>query len=393
MLTSKNKYLLPDNNLEELFFKKYLLYKKKYLNLKNQIGGKGICMICNKIAKSHCSNCHVVSYCSVEHQRDDWKRHEPNCTKIVQFNLESTTASKLHEYKQVEEKIDMVLQDNKLAKNIIYILNYALKKKNEAGFNPDDLTIFEDVKRIKPKITVLQGLGCKASSILLWYLLATDNKDKLYQIYDFINNNIISNYMTIIQKDNSSQNIKEYEDKLPDIKKKYGLHTDVTYSRIFSYNKAITYLQMFDILVKLPLPEISTPQILEESIAGRDNIIILITFKSRVCFSLEHAFSLVKINGKIILYQTFGEQYCLEDINKYKKVISLKEVIDILQIIVTPGLWTQEKQTNYNKLFNVDLNAYIDHICEFEFSAFISDIDLTAIDTHIEVLCHYNTLK
>lgn len=36
---------------------------------------------CNKIATKHCSNCKIVSYCSSECQKADWKIHKSTCKK------------------------------------------------------------------------------------------------------------------------------------------------------------------------------------------------------------------------------------------------------------------------------------------------------------------------
>lgn len=37
------------------------------------------CYVCGKLSSTKCSNCTKVFYCSVEHQRRDWKRHKQNC--------------------------------------------------------------------------------------------------------------------------------------------------------------------------------------------------------------------------------------------------------------------------------------------------------------------------
>lgn len=34
------------------------------------------CFVCKKLSSLKCSNCVKVFYCSVEHQRGDWKRHK-----------------------------------------------------------------------------------------------------------------------------------------------------------------------------------------------------------------------------------------------------------------------------------------------------------------------------
>ncbi|KAH8285494.1 hypothetical protein KR054_010014 [Drosophila jambulina] len=37
------------------------------------------CHVCQEPTKNKCSNCHQVSYCSVQHQKQDWKTHKPGC--------------------------------------------------------------------------------------------------------------------------------------------------------------------------------------------------------------------------------------------------------------------------------------------------------------------------
>ncbi|EAT46912.1 AAEL001936-PA [Aedes aegypti] len=39
----------------------------------------GICPVCNQPAKKRCSGCSAAYYCSVEHQRQDWKNHKNVC--------------------------------------------------------------------------------------------------------------------------------------------------------------------------------------------------------------------------------------------------------------------------------------------------------------------------
>ncbi|XP_034111151.1 SET domain-containing protein SmydA-8 [Drosophila albomicans] len=37
------------------------------------------CAVCETPTKNNCSNCNQVSYCSVQHQKQHWKAHKPNC--------------------------------------------------------------------------------------------------------------------------------------------------------------------------------------------------------------------------------------------------------------------------------------------------------------------------
>lgn len=45
-------------------------------------GRNGKCEVCDKQAKSRCSGCVQAFYCSVEHQRQDWKDHKPRCSPL-----------------------------------------------------------------------------------------------------------------------------------------------------------------------------------------------------------------------------------------------------------------------------------------------------------------------
>lgn len=42
----------------------------------------GNCFVCDKVSKSRCSQCLDVFYCSVDHQRKDWKAHKPKCSPM-----------------------------------------------------------------------------------------------------------------------------------------------------------------------------------------------------------------------------------------------------------------------------------------------------------------------
>lgn len=37
------------------------------------------CFVCKKLSSLKCSNCVKVFYCTVDHQRQDWKRHKYEC--------------------------------------------------------------------------------------------------------------------------------------------------------------------------------------------------------------------------------------------------------------------------------------------------------------------------
>lgn len=46
----------------------------------------GNCFVCDKVSKSRCSQCLDVFYCSVDHQRKDWKSHKPKCSPMRTCN-------------------------------------------------------------------------------------------------------------------------------------------------------------------------------------------------------------------------------------------------------------------------------------------------------------------
>ncbi|KAG5683117.1 hypothetical protein PVAND_012418 [Polypedilum vanderplanki] len=46
------------------------------------VADRGKCAVCNNQAKSRCSGCVQAFYCSVEHQRADWKNHKPLCSPM-----------------------------------------------------------------------------------------------------------------------------------------------------------------------------------------------------------------------------------------------------------------------------------------------------------------------
>jgi len=37
------------------------------------------CAVCGTDGGNTCSGCHLVHYCSKEHQKAHWKEHKPNC--------------------------------------------------------------------------------------------------------------------------------------------------------------------------------------------------------------------------------------------------------------------------------------------------------------------------
>jgi hypothetical protein len=45
-------------------------------------GRNGKCEVCDKQANSRCSGCVQAFYCSVDHQRQDWKNHKPLCNPL-----------------------------------------------------------------------------------------------------------------------------------------------------------------------------------------------------------------------------------------------------------------------------------------------------------------------
>lgn len=51
------------------------------MNLNGQMNNdeQSKCFVCGKETVSKCSNCAKAYYCSVNHQKQDWKNHKLNC--------------------------------------------------------------------------------------------------------------------------------------------------------------------------------------------------------------------------------------------------------------------------------------------------------------------------
>lgn len=47
----------------------------------------GVCNVCGVECESACGKCHLVYYCSKEHQRIDWEVHKKNCAGISGLGL------------------------------------------------------------------------------------------------------------------------------------------------------------------------------------------------------------------------------------------------------------------------------------------------------------------
>lgn len=45
----------------------------------NQEGAQACCAVCSSKTVRRCSRCLSINYCNKEHQRQDWKRHKPEC--------------------------------------------------------------------------------------------------------------------------------------------------------------------------------------------------------------------------------------------------------------------------------------------------------------------------
>lgn len=45
--------------------------------------GGGKCRICSIPSKLKCSNCNQIYYCSVKHQKEDWKKHKLHCHPFI----------------------------------------------------------------------------------------------------------------------------------------------------------------------------------------------------------------------------------------------------------------------------------------------------------------------
>jgi hypothetical protein len=55
-----------------------------------------VCNVCSSPAAHRCSACKQVTYCSKDHQKQDWKNHKSSCIPFeVSLILLSTTRSRL----------------------------------------------------------------------------------------------------------------------------------------------------------------------------------------------------------------------------------------------------------------------------------------------------------
>eukprot|EP01080_Neovahlkampfia_damariscottae_P011436 gene11436-4603_t len=73
------------------------------------------CKICQtKDNLKLCSKCHSVAYCSIEHQREDWKAHKQNCKEIFKIYEKPEYQLILSSSKQQKEIISSHIKGNSL---------------------------------------------------------------------------------------------------------------------------------------------------------------------------------------------------------------------------------------------------------------------------------------
>ena len=70
---------------------------------------------CKAVSTQRCSRCKKVYYCSVDHQKENWKAHKIQCSS---FDLiKGVNAEKTHEASSVKDKSDTVPSDDEFVKN------------------------------------------------------------------------------------------------------------------------------------------------------------------------------------------------------------------------------------------------------------------------------------
>jgi hypothetical protein len=46
---------------------------------------QGDCVVCGHLAKSFCSGCKHIFYCTRDHQKQDWKNHKEDCKSFMKI--------------------------------------------------------------------------------------------------------------------------------------------------------------------------------------------------------------------------------------------------------------------------------------------------------------------
>ena len=50
------------------------------------LNGDGLCVVCGKDSDKKCGACGIQYYCSVEHQKSDWRSHKLSCPGFKGFS-------------------------------------------------------------------------------------------------------------------------------------------------------------------------------------------------------------------------------------------------------------------------------------------------------------------
>ena len=70
-----------------------LLVSKKFVSASTQAAKpdeeervpQGDCVVCGRLAKSFCSGCKHIFYCTRDHQKQDWKNHKEDCKAFMKI--------------------------------------------------------------------------------------------------------------------------------------------------------------------------------------------------------------------------------------------------------------------------------------------------------------------
>ena len=70
---------------------------------------------CKAVSTQRCSRCKIVYYCSVEHQKENWKAHKVQCSSFD--SIQGVKIEKTPEASSVKDRTDAIPSDNEFVKD------------------------------------------------------------------------------------------------------------------------------------------------------------------------------------------------------------------------------------------------------------------------------------
>jgi len=139
MLKNFYKFFLLYLYNMDILKNKYFKYKKKYLQLKNMLGGNQQCGLesCTNKGKSFCSRCKKVYYCSKDHQKDDWSKHSKVCIATI-----INTTFFILAHGSMSEYPPYTINDNNM--NVITLNDINTSLPLDSQFDEDLLNIYKN---------------------------------------------------------------------------------------------------------------------------------------------------------------------------------------------------------------------------------------------------------